>query len=62
MIQLTIVLEDDGQVKMSGPLQDKVLCYGMLGLAGDIVRNFKPSDAANLAVPANSGKIKVIKQ
>lgn len=30
-------------VRVAGPVQDKMLCYGMLEMAKDAVREFKPS-------------------
>lgn len=29
----------NGQLKISGPIQDKMLCYGMLELAKDAIRD-----------------------
>ena len=34
---LTITLTDEGQVTCSGPLTEKILCYGLLEVARDIV-------------------------
>ena len=42
--QLIITVEDDGQIKVAGLLQDKILCYGLLGVAHDIIRDYKASD------------------
>jgi hypothetical protein len=41
-VQITIVMESNGQINVNGPLNDKVLCYGLLEVAKDIVRTFKP--------------------
>ena len=38
MIQITITLHDDGQLTVSGPLQNKVMAYGILELAKDVIR------------------------
>jgi hypothetical protein len=40
-VTVTIVLEPDGKVNVNGPLSDKVLMYGLLGLAHDLVKDFK---------------------
>lgn len=37
---LTIVLRQDGQVGVIGPLSEKFMCYGMLGMARDVVSKF----------------------
>ena len=43
MIKLTIMLTQDGNVSVEGPLQDKILCYGLLEMAKDTIKNFVPS-------------------
>lgn len=43
-ITVTITLESDGKVNVNGPLGDKVLMYGLLGLAHDLVKDFKPKN------------------
>lgn len=35
--KLEIIFEDDGRVTVNGPLDDFVLCYGLLGAADKIV-------------------------
>lgn len=37
-ITITIVLNSDGSVSLSAPLDNKVLCYGLLGQALEIVQ------------------------
>jgi len=46
MIQIIITLSDDGQLSVTGPIQNKVLTYGVLELAKDVVRaqQVKPPD------------------
>jgi hypothetical protein len=44
---LTITLEDSGQVTVSGPLNDKVLMYGLLGAARDVVVEYSVHKAEN---------------
>lgn len=39
---LTIILHPNGNVDVNGPLQDKILCYGLLEIAKDLIRNYKP--------------------
>lgn len=40
----------DGSVNISGPIHDKILCYGLLELGKDIIRNYKPNDSG-LIIP-----------
>ena len=39
MIQLTITVQDDGRTRVDGPVDDKILCYGLLEAAKDAVRD-----------------------
>lgn len=41
-VTLSIVVED-GKVAVNGPIKDKVLCYGLLEQAKDLIREFDPS-------------------
>ena len=43
--QVTITLEDDGSVTVNGPLQDKILMYGLLGAARDVVVDYAHQSA-----------------
>lgn len=49
-VSMTINVMDDGQVGIVGPLQDKVLCYGLLEVARDVIQNYK-ADVSPLVVP-----------
>ena len=40
MAKLTLVLSDNGQVAVSGPIENPVLCYGMLERARDAIKDF----------------------
>lgn len=50
-VTLEIVLGADGKLNVNGPLGDKVLCYGMLGLAKDVVRTYDASAASPIVRP-----------
>jgi hypothetical protein len=41
MIEIKITLQDDGQVLVNGPLQDKIPCYGLLEMAKEIIKDYK---------------------
>lgn len=51
-IQIVITLSDDGQVGINAPLQDKVLCYGLLEMARLAIDKYVP--------PAN-GKANIVR-
>lgn len=40
-IKLVITLSPDGKLNVGGPLANKLLCYGMLEQARDVVRQFE---------------------
>lgn len=58
MVSFTMTIVYDGKgVRLSGPLQDKVLCYGMLEAARVAVQEYKGQEATKgnvLAFPANA--------
>lgn len=37
-VQLTITLDDTGQISLAGPLDNKLVCYGLLELAKEAVQ------------------------
>jgi hypothetical protein len=47
--QLTITLDEQGNVGINGPINNKVLCYGLLELAKDALRNYDPNKRVELA-------------
>ena len=50
MVQLVITLNDDGQLQVTGPIQDRGLCYMMLEIAKDVVRAQPPPAPGTLTV------------
>lgn len=40
--QLVIDLTDDGDINVRGPINDRVLAFGMLECAKNIIANFEP--------------------
>lgn len=45
-ITLSVTLKAGGNIQISGPIQDKVLCYGLLSAAMDAVREFHAAQVA----------------
>jgi len=39
-MELTIKLSADGKVTVSGPIHEKLVCYGLLEAAKDAIREF----------------------
>lgn len=37
-VRLVIELMSDGRLSVSGPIQDRLLCYGLLAEARDVIR------------------------
>jgi hypothetical protein len=41
-VRLTITIDEHGRMNVQGPLENKVLCYGLLEIAREVVQNHKP--------------------
>jgi len=41
---LTITIEDGKSPEVTGPLNNKLVCYGMLELARDLIKDYKPQE------------------
>ncbi len=50
--KLLIEVQPDGSVNVSGPLTDKILCYGMLEAARDAIRDYKADQRIMAAPPS----------
>ena len=48
--ELRITLSNEGEVRVHGPIQDKIFCLGLLEIAKDAVRNYK-GEQPNIVVP-----------
>jgi len=49
-IQLVITLDEKGQLNVTGPIQQTVICFGILERAKDVIR--KAADQAQPAIVA----------
>jgi len=52
---LTITMEETGGVHVSGPLDNKVLCYGLLEVAKDIVLDHEKKKEQRIVPPGPVG-------
>ena len=43
---MTIVMQSNGSVNLTAPFQNKILCYGLLEIARDIVRDYQNAAVA----------------
>lgn len=50
IVQLLLTLNKDGTLNVTGPIDDRVLCYGMLDYAKDVIREYQARQA-KLVVP-----------
>lgn len=50
--QLVIQLTTDGGIQVHGPVQDKILCYGLLECARDAIKAHHEQPAKSAIVPA----------
>ena len=54
--QLIITLSPDGQIQVNGPIDNKLLCYGMLDSAKDAIRDRLAQQTSEIEI-ADSGLI-----
>ena len=59
MIELVITLDPNTGVQVRGPLQDMILCYGLLEMAKDAIRRNAEKAAESRIVSAPPG-LKVV--
>ena len=56
-VVLSIALMESGKINVSGPLKDKILSYGMLEIAKDVIRSQEVEknliEVPNLAIDPN---------
>lgn len=52
-IQLLITLLPDGKVNLAGPIKDRLLCYGLLEVAKELVSDLR--HAKKITVPNQHG-------
>jgi hypothetical protein len=51
---LSITINENGSVSVNGPIDDKMLCYALLELARDAVKDFqKPEPKIQPAAPSD---------
>jgi hypothetical protein len=42
MVEIKIIAADDGSIRVEGPIENKVLCLGLLDIAHDTVLKYDP--------------------
>lgn len=52
-IELKIVVDEAGRCMVTGPIDNTLLCYGLLETAKDTIRHHQQSQAARLVQPAS---------
>lgn len=50
-LKLEIVLNDNGSITVNGPIQNKLVCWGLLHAAADVIKDFNPQDKPLIEVP-----------
>lgn len=48
MTELKIILDDNGNVKLEGPVDNKLLCYGLLEIAKDTISIYHQNAAQRI--------------
>lgn len=50
-LELRITVSNTGEIRVYGPIQNKILCYGLLEIAKDIIKTYKPEEQSDIIVP-----------
>ncbi len=48
--EIRITVSSEGEIRVYGPLQDKILCLGLMEIAKDVIKNYKDGQQ-NIFVP-----------
>lgn len=56
MIQITITVDDQGKVGVTGPIDNVHMCYGLLEVAKDIIR--KHQDQPKAVIPPTGDDVR----
>ena len=51
---LEIVMDDSGRMTVNGPIDNLALCYGLMEIAKDVLRERQAKKAASPIIPAAS--------
>lgn len=61
-VQLLIEMDENRQILISGPIQDKILSYGLLEAARDAIKDFHDKQAKAAVVPATPGDMLALRR
>ncbi len=52
-VQLVITMEENGHINVNGPIENKILCFGLLKIVEKIIMDFQPPKVIvpNIVVP-----------
>ena len=56
---ITITIDERGQINVNGPIENRMLCFGLLEIAKDVVRE-ACANAEKRVQPATSGELALI--
>lgn len=60
-ITLVILLLPEGRVTVTGPINDRLLCYGMLEMAKEIIKDFKDAKKIDADIGKNHNLINFLR-
>lgn len=52
MVTLSITIDDRGQVSINGPIENQLLCYGLLEVARDTIREHNARKTSPVIAPS----------
>lgn len=53
MIELKITMDNNGSIQVYGPLENKILCFGLLTFAEDIIMKYNAQTKVTKPSPAD---------
>lgn len=60
--KLEILLTDEGQVIVNGPITDRMMCYGLLGVAKDSIRTHNAQEQQKIVQPTGLERVALVGQ
>lgn len=57
VVKLTIEMNEQGQVSVNGPIPNKVLCYGLLETARDVIKDFNDKQGQQKIIAPTNGDV-----
>jgi len=61
LMTLAITIDEKGQIQVTGPIENKLLCYGLLEIAKDVVHEHCERISNQRVVPAGPADVAALR-